>query len=58
MSKEFDELKRLAGEDEEKIRARKKERYNYARSLGFPGAMARRLMGHSKEKIQQLSKEL
>ena len=58
MSKEFDELKRLAEEDESKIRARKKERYSYARSLGFSGVMARRLMGHSREKILELSKEL
>lgn len=58
MSKEFDELKRLASQDEAKIKARKKERYNLARSLGFSAAMSRRVMGFSKEKIEKLSKEL
>ncbi len=58
MSKEFDELKRVAKEDEAKSKARRQEAYQYAKSLGFDFAMARRLMGSSKERILRLSKEL
>ena len=58
MSKEFDELKAKAEQDEKVERDRERERYQYARSLGFPYAMARRLHKSSKEKILRLSKEL
>ena len=58
MSKEFDELQRAANKTEKGIQARKRERYQYARSLGFSGILARQLVGASKEKILRLSKEL
>lgn len=58
MSKEFEELQRLAEEDGKKDRARLKDSYQYARSLGFSAHMARRLVGSSKERILRLSKEL
>lgn len=58
MSKEFDKLKRQAEQDKATERARHKEAYQYARSLGFPYAIARRLQGSSKARILRLSKEL
>lgn len=58
MSKEFDKLKQQAEQDKKTTQARRTEAYRYARSLGFPFAMARRLMGSSKEKILRLSREL
>ncbi len=58
MSKEFDELKRLAEHDRTTQATRLKERYQYAKSLGFPVFMAMRLQGSSKERILRLSKEL
>ncbi len=58
MSKEFEELKRQAGEYENKRTAKRKEAYRYARSLGFPYAMARQLQGSSKERIDRLAKKL
>ena len=58
MSKEFDKLRRQAKQDRKVALARRKEAYQYARSLGFPFEMARRLMGSSKERILCLSKEL
>ena len=58
MSKEFDKLKRQAEQDKVAEKARHNERYQYAMSLGFGFAMARRLVGSSKERIDRLSKEL
>lgn len=58
MSKEFEQLKKDAKNNEARIQARKQERYRYARSLGFSSAMARKLQGSSKERIDRLSKEL
>lgn len=58
MSKEFDDLKKAAEQDEVRARTRRQESYRYARSLGFSWAMARRLMGSNKERILRLSKEL
>ena len=58
MSKEFDELTKKASKYKEQEKARHKERYQYARSLGFPSAIAVQLQGSSKENILRLSKEL
>ena len=58
MSQEFDDLKKAAERGEKKNLVTRKERYQYARSLGFPFAMARWLQGSSKERILRLSKEL
>jgi len=58
MSKELDELKRRAEQDEKNNQARHKERYQYARSLGVPAIIARHLEGSSKEKILRISKDL
>jgi len=58
MSKEFEALQKLAEHDRVKEKTRQREAYRYARSLGFPYAMARRLQGYKKEKILELSKEL
>ena len=58
MSQEFDDLKKAAEQDEKQAKARRKEGYDYARSLGFSGAMAVRLQGSNKERILRLSKEL
>jgi len=58
MSKEFDDLKKQASQDTATEKARHKERYQYARGLGFSTAMARRLVSSSKERILRLSKEL
>ncbi len=58
MSKEFDELKKLAEDDKVKQSTRFKDRYHYARSLGFPVFMAMRLQGSSEKRILRLSKEL
>jgi len=58
MSKELDELTRKAIEYKKQERARHKERYQYARSLGLSSALAVQLLGSSKEKILRVSKEL
>ncbi len=58
MSKEFEELKKAASKTEKGIQSRKKERYQYARSLGFSAILARQLTGSSIERILRLSKEL
>ena len=58
MSKEFEKLKRKAQQDAKKANTKRMESYTYARSLGFPYAMARRLMGSNRERILRLSKEL
>jgi len=58
MSKELDRLTKKAEAYKKQERARHKERYQYARSLGFSSAMALQLQGSSKEKILRLSKEL
>lgn len=58
MSKEFEELKAKANKYEQGRLVKRKEAYHYAKSLGFGFAMARRLMGSSKERIDRLSKEL
>lgn len=57
MSKELDALTRKATAYKKQERARHKERYQYARSLGFPSAFAVYLQGWSKERIIRLSKE-
>ena len=54
MSKEFEALKKF----EEDEKAKHREAYHYARSLGFSARMAQRLANSSKERIQRLSKEL
>ena len=58
MSKEFDRIKAQAEAQVARDKVTRKERYDYARSLGFSGAMAVRLLGKTKEKILELSKEL
>lgn len=58
MSKEFEKLIQQGKHDESIVKVRKRERYQYARSLGFPFDMARRLVGSSKERIDRLAKEL
>lgn len=58
MSKEFDDLKKATIERQKKMKTRQTELYQYARSLGFPSAMAQQLRCTSKDKILRLSKEL
>lgn len=58
MSKEFDKLKKAIVKTNKGIAGRHRERYQYARSLGFSGAEARHLASNSIAKILSLSKEL
>ena len=58
MSEELEKLKRQVVKVKEAEKRRHKERYKYAKSLGFSAAMAARLQRSGKEKILRLSKEL
>ena len=58
MSKELDELHRLVKQDRKAEIARHKERYHYARSLGFSAELARRLQRSGKARIERLAQEL
>ena len=58
MSKEFEKLKKQVEVDKEMVKARHKERYQYALSLGFPSKMAKFVKAFSIERIHHLSKEL